>query len=517
MAIPNNSNGQNPPPVPQITKTGLADPVWARWLNALRNRVLATLTSVNIANANGFVSTVTTDPSGQAVVTLSITASGVLKGSGGAIVAAVAGTDYIQAISATAPLSQSGGAVPNISMTESGAGSDGWLSSADWNTFNNKVSSVSATSPMSSTGGTAPTLSMTQAGTSSNGWLSSTDWNTFNGKLSGTGVTAGTYTKVTVNTNGLVTSGAQISSADVMTALGYTPAHSGANSDITSLSGLATALSVGQGGTGRATLTAHAVLLGNGTNPIAAATVGTVGNVLTDNGAGIDPSFQPIPSQLGRLLNIQVLTSTATYTKTAGTNSQIVELQAPGGGGGGTAATGVGQSAAASGGSAGAYARVYFATAVSGITVTLPAGGVGGVAGNNAGTAASAATFGAAISCPGGNGGAGGAATSAASLTAAAAQTGVPTVSSGVTLLAVGGSAGMLGLVLAPGSFSWGGCGGPPPICAAGFQNKFAAGAGITGTVYGEGGGGANQPSASGAANPGGNGVGAVCIVYEFS
>src|SRR5258708_32633773 len=41
-------------------------------------------------------------------------------------------------------------------------------------------------------------------------------------------------------------------------------AHNGANSDITSLSGLSTPLSVTQGGLGAATLTLNSVLLGNG-------------------------------------------------------------------------------------------------------------------------------------------------------------------------------------------------------------------------------------------------------------
>ncbi len=41
--------------------------------------------------------------------------------------------------------------------------------------------------------------------------------------LATTGVSAGTYTKVTVDTYGRVTTGAQINSADVITALGYTP------------------------------------------------------------------------------------------------------------------------------------------------------------------------------------------------------------------------------------------------------------------------------------------------------
>lgn len=61
-------------------------------------------------------------------------------------------------------------------------------------------------------------------------------------------------------------------------------AKSGANSDITSLTGLTTALSVAQGGTGSTSLTANNVLLGNGTSAVQAVAPGTSGNVLTSNG-----------------------------------------------------------------------------------------------------------------------------------------------------------------------------------------------------------------------------------------
>ena len=70
-----------------------------------------------------------------------------------------------------------------------------------------------------------------------------------------------------------------------------TIASSGANSDITSLSGLTTPLSVPQGGTGRATLTAHGVLLGEGTAAINQTTAGTAGQPLVSGGAGADPAF----------------------------------------------------------------------------------------------------------------------------------------------------------------------------------------------------------------------------------
>ncbi|UEP43143.1 hypothetical protein [Burkholderia sp. B21-005] len=67
-------------------------------------------------------------------------------------------------------------------------------------------------------------------------------------------------------------------------------ATSGANANITSLSGLTTALSVAQGGTGRQTLTAHGVLVGEGTSAINQLAVGTTGQVLV-GATGADPAF----------------------------------------------------------------------------------------------------------------------------------------------------------------------------------------------------------------------------------
>lgn len=61
-------------------------------------------------------------------------------------------------------------------------------------------------------------------------------------------------------------------------------AKSGANSDITSLTGLTTPLTVAQGGTGAATLTSNNVLLGNGTSAPQVVAPSTTGNVLTSNG-----------------------------------------------------------------------------------------------------------------------------------------------------------------------------------------------------------------------------------------
>ena len=53
-------------------------------------------------------------------------------------------------------------------------------------------------------------------------------------------------------------------------------------------------LPVARGGTGAKTLTDKGVLYGNGTSAIGATAVGTAGQVLTSNGAGVAPTFQGV-------------------------------------------------------------------------------------------------------------------------------------------------------------------------------------------------------------------------------
>jgi hypothetical protein len=57
------------------------------------------------------------------------------------------------------------------------------------------------------------------------------------------------------------------------------------------VSGLSSAIAVGDGGTGVTTLTANGVLFGGGTSAISATAVGTAGQVLTSGGSGVAPSF----------------------------------------------------------------------------------------------------------------------------------------------------------------------------------------------------------------------------------
>lgn len=63
-----------------------------------------------------------------------------------------------------------------------------------------------------------------------------------------------------------------LASGAAVTNIGFTPAHTGANSDITSLTGLTTPLSVAQGGTGDIAFTANLPFIGNGTGAVAQGT-----------------------------------------------------------------------------------------------------------------------------------------------------------------------------------------------------------------------------------------------------
>lgn len=220
----------------------------------------------------------------------------------------------------------------------------------------------------------------------------------------------------------------------------------------------------------------------------------------------------------GRLLNVQVFTSNGTYNSTAGTNSIIVEVQAPGGGSGGCAATSTGQSASASGGTAGAYAKVRLTSGFTGgITVSCPLGGAGGAAGANNGVTASAASFGSIISCPGGLFGLAGTAVSTMSVTGSNSPTAVPTISSGTVITSMAGMSGTCATVLTAGSVAISGAGAMSMLGSGGRQAGGANVIGQSGSGYGAGAGGANNGSASQAAIAGAAGQGSIVIVYEFA
>jgi hypothetical protein len=172
---------------------------------------------VLVSSANGFAGTVVNGTS-NATVTMKTTITGLLKGNGTAISAAVSGTDYAPATSGTSILYGNGaggfsnvvvgtnlsftGGTLNATSTSGtsilyGNGSGGFSNvtigsgvsfvggTLSATGSGGTITSVTGTAPISSSGGTTPNISISQATTSTNGYLSSTDWNTFNNKGSG--------------------------------------------------------------------------------------------------------------------------------------------------------------------------------------------------------------------------------------------------------------------------------------------------------------------------------------------
>jgi hypothetical protein len=163
----------------------------------------------------------------------------------------------------------------------------------------------------------------------------------------------------------------------------------GANSDITSLSGLTTALSVAQGGTGANTATAAFNALNPMTttgdmlyeaSPTTAArlAIGSTGQVLTVAG-GIPTWATPASgSDVVIVSSSSMFTSSGTYTvPTLGENEQLYALMIGGGGSGGASTNGVSQGYTASTGGGGriGMALLNKAQLAATITYTIGAGG----------------------------------------------------------------------------------------------------------------------------------------------
>lgn len=253
----------------------------------------------------------------------------------------------------------------------------------------------------------------------------------------------------------------------------------------------------------------------NPSNAVARAGFGKLWETLFGTGGLLGATGNPADARaaLGiglTLLNVQTISASATYTPTPGTTARLIEMVGGGGSGAGVAATGAGQFAVSTGGSAGAFARVWqTGVASTPVAVTIGAGGaaVSGFASN----AGNATSFGSLIVCPGGPGGGSAGPASGAFTATPAAYSGVPTAPVGTgVILHRGGSADLAfsagaGLVIgSSGATSFFGAGGSSP-----------GGAGGAAVSYGSGGGGCAIGSST-AAQAGGAGGNGVCIIYEY-
>lgn len=208
----------------------------------------------------------------------------------------------------------------------------------------------------------------------------------------------------------------------------------------------------------------------------------------------------------------QVITSTGTYTPTAGMVFCIIELVGSGAGGGGTAGT-VGAVFSAGGGGGGSYARLVASAATIGAfqAVTIGNPGAGGVAGNNNGQAGNDVSVGALCIGKGGSPGSG----SAAGVFGIGGAGGV----AGTGDLTIPGGAGGTNLAATIATvFSLGGAGGISYFGVGGIMATNPNGASVAGTAgsnYGSGGGGALSHNIATSA-AGGAGAKGIVFITEF-
>lgn len=325
-------------------------------------------------------------------------------------------------------------------------------------------------------------------------------------------------------------------------------ANKGANTDITSLSGLTTPLSLAQGGLGsgtaaggRSTLglgNSATLNVGNEANTVAAgddsritgaaqrasnlsdlasattarANLG-LGNSATLN-TGTTAGTVLSGNAIGRLLAIQRFTSSGVYTPTSGMTKCIVEVVAGGGAGGGVPATAVSQGGAGSGGNSGSFARVLLTSTDIGASqvVTVGAGGVA-VAGAAGGDGA-ASSLGTLVVCAGGSGGTttGAVATIAGGAFALPPARTSPTISTGTILAQKQSAPSLNGTVTTTSSL--GGTGADSNLGTGGPHSSNAVG--VAAFSFGGGGGGASS-GASVAARAGGAGAVGLVLVYEYT
>jgi len=227
---------------------------------------------------------------------------------------------------------------------------------------------------------------------------------------------------------------------------------------------------------------------------------GNVANTFTVAPATASNHAMQFGQAIGRLLNVQVFTSSGTYTPTTGTSSIIVYAIGGGGGAGGVPATSSAQQA-------------RFTSGFSGQSITIGSGGFGGSAGANSGQAGGTTSFGSLLTAPGGPGSPGGVLISTGSngIGIGGGSSGVGT---GANIYASAGQVGGFGIISS--SSVKGGAGGGNGMGGFGNDGAGAAQSPTVPATYGAGGSGVSSVASSAAA-AGGQAKGGIIIIEEYA
>lgn len=220
---------------------------------------------------------------------------------------------------------------------------------------------------------------------------------------------------------------------------------------------------------------------------------------------------------VGRLLNIQVILSTGTYTKTPGTNNAKVRGVGGGGAGGGVGASSSTTVRGGGGGSSGTYGELWLTSVPATVACTIGAAGVGQT--GNDGAAGGNTVFGSLLTLPGGKGGTLGIQVTGAARTAGGGA--IADAATGATMSVrgqIGGDAFAISATTITAGYGANnplGSGASEITATSSTGTAFSSG-GILATGYGAGGGGA-VCGIGGVAQAGGAGAAGILIIEEYA